>query len=327
MPEEPRLADDVDPNKLLVEIVQGLLMAHARLDHMEAALRQAVEKASQEHLHSFDKNLSTVDVRFRQATVDANKAVASLEKVRSELVISVHQMEAALRRAVEKASEEHLNSFDRSLSTVDLRFKQTTDEANKVVSELEEVQNNLVYSVQQVSLKHYEAFKSDVASIQTSIDHLHSEDVASIQKNIDHLRTAGVLSLAAEVRADRLLEQQHFDDLQGRLKYLTSNGAAQKDFALTESNKQSENWKNLHQFLQGLQTASASTAADLKKHTAAESKSLSKQISAAVELINTSDANHYADLRRVRILLYWLIFFSASLIGLLAATTFRLWIR
>ncbi len=253
MPEEPRLADDVDPNKLLVEIVQGLLMAHARLDHMEASLR----------------------------------------------------------RAVEKASEEHLNSFDRSLSTVDLRFKQTTADAGKVVAELEDVQNNLVYSVQQVSLRHYEAFKSDVASIQA---------------NIDHLRTAGVLSLAAEIRADRLIEQRHFDEMLNSLKSLNKNDGFQKVFALTESNKQTENWKNLHLFLQGFHTASATAAADLKKHTTDEAESLSKQISATRELISASDNHHYADIKRVRILLYWLIFLSVFLIGLLAATTYSLWI-
>jgi hypothetical protein len=46
-----------------------------------------------------------------------------------------------------------------------------------------------------------------------------------------------------------------------------------------------------------------------------------------VKLINASDANHYADIRQVRITLYWLIFFSASLIALVAATTFKIWIR
>jgi uncharacterized Zn finger protein len=185
MLEEPRLADDIDPNKLLVEIVQGLLMAHARLDHMETAL----------------------------------------------------------------------------------------------------------------------------------------------QTNINHLRIEGMPGLAAEVKASRLAEQRHFDEMLGRLIHLISNDAAQKTSELAESTKQNENWKNLQQFLEGFQKASATSATSLKKHTTDETKSLSSQISAIVELINTSDANHYANFRQLRITLYWLIFFSASLIGLIAATTFKVWIR
>ena len=185
MPEEPRLADDVDPNKLLVEIVQGLLIAHARLDHMETAL----------------------------------------------------------------------------------------------------------------------------------------------QANIDHLRTQGVLSLAADIKAERLAEQQRFDDLQSRLKHLISSEAAQKSFGQAESTKQSENWKNLLQFLQSFRTASAISAADLKKHTTDETKSLSEHLTSVVKLINMSEVKRSAEIRRVRLLLYWLVFFSVSLIGLLAADTYKLWIR
>ena len=56
MPEEgAKFSDEVDRDKLLVEVVQGLLMAHARLDQMENTLRQAVETASLQHLNSFDK--------------------------------------------------------------------------------------------------------------------------------------------------------------------------------------------------------------------------------------------------------------------------------
>jgi putative FmdB family regulatory protein len=248
------LADNVDPNKLLVEIVQGLLMAHARLDHMEEALCQAVESASLEHLKSFDRNLNTVDLRFKQTTADAGKAVASLENVR----------------------------------------------------------DNLVHSVQHASIQHYDVFKSDVAKIHA---------------NIDHLRTQGVLSLAADIKAERLAEQQHFDELLKSLKYLSNNDAAQKSFGQAESTKQSENWKNLLQFLQSFRTSSATSAADLKKHTTDEAKSLSEHLASVVKLINASDANHYADIRQVRITLYWLIFFSASLIALVAATTFKIWIR
>ena len=252
MPEEPRLADDIDPNKLLVEIVQGLLMAHARLDHMEQALCKVVENASLEHLRSFDKNLSAVDLRFKRTTADADKAVASLREVRDDLV----------------------------------------------------------RSVQAVSIQHYDVFKGEVAAIQV---------------NIDHLRTEGVLSLAADIKANRLVDRQRLDDLQSRLKYLTSNDADQKSSGLAESAKQDENWRNLCKFLQCFQTASVTSAADLKRHTTAETKSLSKQMSAAVGLINTLDASHSTEMRRVRILLYWLIFISLSLIGLLAATTHNLW--
>ena len=185
MPEEPRLADDIDPKKLLVEIVQGLLMAHARLDHMETAL----------------------------------------------------------------------------------------------------------------------------------------------QTNINHLRTNGVPSLATDIEANRLAEQRHFDDLQSRLKFLSGNDATQKTFGLAESTKQNENWNNLCQILKGLQKAWSTSTTNLKTHTTDETNFLSKQISGAVELINTSDTNHCADFRQLRIILYWLISLSASLIGLIAVTTFKLWIR
>lgn len=259
MPEEPRLADDIDPNKLLVEIVQGLLMAHARLDHMEQALCKAVESASWKHLCSFDERLSTVDLRFKRTTADADKAVASLGEVRDDLV----------------------------------------------------------RSVQAVSIQHYDVFKSEVASIQASVD---------------HLRTEGVLRLAADMKANRLAEQHHFDDLQIRLKSLTSNDGEQKSFGLAESTKQSGNWKSLFEFLQGIKAASFTSAADLKKQIndgtkflSHENETLSEHFKAAVKLINTSDAKHNIEMRRVRILLYWLISFSVFLVGLLAATTYSLW--
>lgn len=102
-----RLSDDVDSDKLLVEIVQGLLMAHARLDCMEDTLRQAVEKASLEHLESFDKNLRDIDIRFQRTTVGAEKAVASLQEVRAELV-----------RSVQGSSESHLDAFRISVSDI-----------------------------------------------------------------------------------------------------------------------------------------------------------------------------------------------------------------
>ena len=100
-----RLSDDVDPDKLLVEIVQGLLIAHARLDRMEVTLRQAVERASLEHLKSFDKNLHDIDLRFQRTTADAGKAVALLQEVRADLV-----------RSVQGSSDSHLDAFRKSVS-------------------------------------------------------------------------------------------------------------------------------------------------------------------------------------------------------------------
>lgn len=44
--ESPQLAENIDADKLLAEIVQGLLMAHARLDRMENALRQELQSVS-----------------------------------------------------------------------------------------------------------------------------------------------------------------------------------------------------------------------------------------------------------------------------------------
>lgn len=100
-----RLSDDVDPDKLLVEIVQGLLIAHARLDRMEVTLRQAVERVSLEHLKSFDKNLHDIDLRFQRTTADAGKAVALLQEVRADLV-----------RSVQGSSDSHLDAFRKSVS-------------------------------------------------------------------------------------------------------------------------------------------------------------------------------------------------------------------
>ena len=49
-----QLSEDVDPEKLLVEIVQGLLMAHARLDQLEASLRQAIKITSLKYSNEVD---------------------------------------------------------------------------------------------------------------------------------------------------------------------------------------------------------------------------------------------------------------------------------
>jgi hypothetical protein len=60
-----KLADDVDADKLLVEIVQGLLMAHARLDQMEVTLRKAVETASLQQVTSFDQKFHDLTPRVK----------------------------------------------------------------------------------------------------------------------------------------------------------------------------------------------------------------------------------------------------------------------
>ncbi len=91
MPDEnPQLSDDVDPERLLIEIVQGLLMAHARLDHVEASLRQTIESSSREHFSSLDKRLQDVDIRTQKTTIDSGKAVESLLASQSRMTRSEH---------------------------------------------------------------------------------------------------------------------------------------------------------------------------------------------------------------------------------------------
>ena len=73
-----QLSEDVDPEKLLVEIVQGLLMAHARLDQMEASLQQAIKLTSLEHSNEVNKRLHDVEIRLQKTTIDTGKAITSL---------------------------------------------------------------------------------------------------------------------------------------------------------------------------------------------------------------------------------------------------------
>ena len=85
-----QLSEDVDPEKLLVEIVQGLLMAHARLDQLEASLRQAIKITSLQDCDSFDKNLHDVNCRLQKTTIDTGKAVESLLASQSKTTRSEH---------------------------------------------------------------------------------------------------------------------------------------------------------------------------------------------------------------------------------------------
>ena len=73
-----QLSEDVDPEKLLVEIVQGLLMAHARLDQEEASLRHTIKSTSLEHFNEVNKRLHDVDIQLQKTTIDTGKAVTSL---------------------------------------------------------------------------------------------------------------------------------------------------------------------------------------------------------------------------------------------------------
>ena len=53
-------------------------MAHARLDQLEASLRQAIKITSLQDCDSFDKNLHDVNCRLQKTTIDTGKAVTSL---------------------------------------------------------------------------------------------------------------------------------------------------------------------------------------------------------------------------------------------------------
>jgi len=76
----PHLSDEVDPEKLLVEIVQGLLMAHARLDHLETTLTTATDSASRKSLHAAKDHQGALMLRLaglatgQTAQVDAARA-------------------------------------------------------------------------------------------------------------------------------------------------------------------------------------------------------------------------------------------------------------
>ena len=85
-----QLSEDVDPEKLLVEIVQGLLMAHARLDQVEASLRQAIKSTSLEYFNEVNKRLHDVDIRLQKTTIDTGKAVTLLVDSQSKAARFAH---------------------------------------------------------------------------------------------------------------------------------------------------------------------------------------------------------------------------------------------
>ena len=101
------LGGDTEQKKLLVEIVQGLLMAHARLDAMDEALRRTVESASREHLKAFTEELRQVDARFQKSAGQVDGTLQSLHSLRDNLV-----------RSVEASTAQHAHAFNQQVVAI-----------------------------------------------------------------------------------------------------------------------------------------------------------------------------------------------------------------
>jgi conjugal transfer/entry exclusion protein len=313
--EGTQLAEEVDSDKLLVEIVQGLLMAHARLDHMEAALRQAVETASLQHLTSFDQKLREIDVRFQKTTDDAGKAVTSLQEVRTYLV-----------QSVEGASENHLNAFTRQLKDVDARFQGTAKEVAQTVQALAYIRDDLVRSVETAANNHHQTFDGQVAALH---------------KNIDHLRDEGINTLLNHVKNDRTIEEYHYGILVEKghnlsraldaldkeiksLKYWQSTFSTRFD---TDAKAQSENWKNLDKFLKNWQSRTDIFNSEFRQHVTHEHRVRSDESAGTKRLIQDIHTEVNQEIKRNRLRLNWVLGLICPLIGLLGAIAYKLWIH
>ena len=310
---ENHLADGVDADKLLVEIVQGLLMAHARLDRMEGALRQAVETASLQHLTSFDDKLGTIDVRFREATADASKAVVALREARNDLVSSV-----------QGASGQHLDAFTHQLHDVDGRFKETADQIAGTIENLGQARDDLVKSVERANQDHSRIF---------------SEEVEALHKNVDHLRTDGVMKLHKAIVDSSQAEQRHYTELLAQEKRL-DNALVALDLRIsgvfdrqslfgnkheTYENKQAKNWKNLDLFLHDWQVCSERVQTELHQHVSHERAATTDKVAVATKLIEVLNVSVHSEVKRNRIRLNWVIALVCLSLCFLGAIAYRVW--
>lgn len=185
----PQSSDETDQKKLLVEIVQGLLMAHARLDDMENALRNAVETASLRHLDAFHRELKGVDARFQRTAGDLADTINLLGEVRGKLV---HSVESASDQYLEAATRQ-LQDADAQLQGVDARFQTTAEDIRGASRILVETRDHLVSAVEGASAQHLEAVMRQLqnADEQFRVTALHYDVAAhSLAEARDHLVSA-----------------------------------------------------------------------------------------------------------------------------------------
>lgn len=330
----PHLGGDAEQKKLLVEIVQGLLMAHARLDAMDEALRRTVEAASRQHLDAFHVELETVDARFENTASDLARTIGSLSAVREQLL-----------QTVEEASTKHLEAFTGELRQVDARFQETAGQVDGTVQSLQAVRDNLVRSVEASTAQHADAFSQQVGGLQKSI-----EKVGGLQKSIEYERAQdqqrlqqNVVSLEqlektrhAEVLVQAKAHTKQIDnlDLDRRLARLADWQTTQGTWAETQATKQATNWANLNGFLNNLQVSlrtahTERTTADreMRKKISDDSVAVGARFAEIEKLIEGMDASHLKEMRGVHVRLNWFIVLALAAVAVASIILYRTWLR
>jgi hypothetical protein len=322
MPEyTPQLSDEIDHRQLLVEIVQGLLMAHARLDAMEDALKRSVESASSRHLEQFQQELKDVDTRFQRAAGDLGNTLGQLAEVRDQLVLSV-----------EGASNEHLIAFTERLNIVDRDFQASEKEMHKTVESLGRVRDGLVASLEGMSRKHLEAFSLQVEGIQNTIADVHGVRVINLHKDITGNR------LTEKTRHDQIISQtkavgQALDalELDWRLGHLTDTQAAIQAFAVAEAEKQDSNWTYLYNSFAAWQQGFVKSHGDINNSIIKTGKQLNDRIGTVdselrVFVTQKSESLEHQAKRNAKGIA-WLLAFAFVMVCCLGTILYKMFLR
>ncbi len=165
----PHLLDEVDPEKLLVEIVQGLLMAHARLDHLETTLTTATDSASRKSLHAAKDHQEALMLRLGSL---ATGQTAQVDAARTD-------------RAAQGENWKSLNLFLRDWQ---VRLSKAEAEANADAKSNARVLGNSISASEA-------AIKAAVTHMLTKVAQVNYEEAQKNRVRLGWITALAVLSL------------------------------------------------------------------------------------------------------------------------------------